>query len=59
MKNIITEIIGTFVLVFCAQRVSGRTEYLGSLDALPVAFIVLAIGLSLGPKVEAPVEVRA
>ncbi|MES2774057.1 MAG: MIP/aquaporin family protein [Bacteroidota bacterium] len=46
--NIMTEIIGTFVLVFAALNISPKYEYLGSVDALPVAFLVLAIGLSLG-----------
>lgn len=45
--NLISEIIGTFVLVFCIFfLVSG--DGLGSLSALPVALLVLAIGLSLG-----------
>ena len=46
--NIVTEIIGTFVMVFGALNISGRTDYLGSVDALPVALLVLAIGLGLG-----------
>ncbi len=48
LANITTEIIGTFVLVFAALNINGKFEYLGSVDALPVALIVLAIGLSLG-----------
>ena len=46
--NIITEIIGTFVLVFGAFSMSKSAQTLGALDALPVALLVLAIGLSLG-----------
>jgi glycerol uptake facilitator protein len=46
--NLATEIIGTFVLVFCALSMSAPTDALGSLNALPVAFLVLGIGLSLG-----------
>jgi len=48
LNNIITEIIGSFVLVFGALSISGRSDYLGSVDALPVALLVLAIGLGLG-----------
>jgi glycerol uptake facilitator protein len=52
-NNLITEIIGTFVLVFGAFSISGAkmndTAFsLGALDALPVALLVLGIGLSLG-----------
>lgn len=46
--NLITEIIGTFVLVFGALSISPAASSLGTLDALPVAFLVLGIGLSLG-----------
>ena len=47
--NFITESIGTFVLMMGALVISKPTEgSLGALDALPVAFLVLAIGLSLG-----------
>ncbi len=46
--NLITEIIGTFLLVFCALSVAAPSDTLGSLDALPVALLVLGIGLSLG-----------
>jgi glycerol uptake facilitator protein len=40
--------VGTFVLAFAALSISSPTGGLGSLDALPVALVVLAIGLSLG-----------
>jgi glycerol uptake facilitator protein len=46
--NLITEIIGTFVLLFGALCLSPSVNSLGSLDALPVALLVLGIGLSLG-----------
>ncbi len=46
--NVITEIIGTFVLVFGALSMSKSAQTLGALDALPVGLLVLAIGLSLG-----------
>jgi glycerol uptake facilitator protein len=46
--NFICEVIGTFVLVFAVLYLSAPTVGLGSIDALPVALVVLAIGLSLG-----------
>ena len=46
--NLITEIIGTFVLVLGALAMSKPTDVLGTLNALPVALLVLGIGLSLG-----------
>ena len=47
-NNILTELIGTFVLVFGALCISPAATKLGSLDALPVSLLVLGIGLSLG-----------
>jgi glycerol uptake facilitator protein len=53
--NLLSEIVGTFVLMFVifyfsdAQLTDTRTPIgLGSLGALPVTFLVWAIGLSLG-----------
>lgn len=46
--NLITEFIGTFVLLFGALAMSKPASTLGTLDALPVALLVLGIGLSLG-----------
>ncbi len=46
--NIISEVIGTFVLVFGILFITKSQSSLGSLDALPVALLVLGIGLSLG-----------
>ena len=46
--NLITEIVGTFILVFGVLFLAKPTSTLGSLDALPVALLVLGIGLSLG-----------
>ncbi len=43
-----TEIIGTFVLIFGVFYIAKGDVGLGAVDALPVAFLVLAIGLSLG-----------
>jgi glycerol uptake facilitator protein len=46
--NLITEVIGTFILVFGAMAMSKPASALGTLDALPVGLLVLGIGLSLG-----------
>jgi glycerol uptake facilitator protein len=46
--NIISEVVGTFVLVLGALLMSKPEHSLGTLDALPVALLVLGIGLSLG-----------
>lgn len=46
--NLATEIIGTFALVFGVLFITGADVKLHSLDALPVALLVLGIGLSLG-----------
>ncbi len=46
--NLITEVIGTFVLVFGAMAMSKPASSLGTLDALPVGLLILSIGLSLG-----------
>jgi len=49
--NLVSEIIGTFVLVFVIFAFAnnkGPAEGLASLGALPVAFLVLVIGLALG-----------
>jgi glycerol uptake facilitator protein len=47
-NNLITEMIGTFVLVFAALYIAAPATTLGALDALPVALVVLGVGLSLG-----------
>ena len=46
--NLISEIIGTAVLVYAVLHITSPSGGLGSLDALPVALVVLVIGLSLG-----------
>jgi len=48
MHNIITEIIGTFILVFAVLNMAAPANSLGAVNALPVAFVVLAVGLGLG-----------
>jgi glycerol uptake facilitator protein len=47
-NNMITEIVGTFVLILGALLMSKPDMKLGTLDALPVALLVIGIGLSLG-----------
>ncbi|RYF91069.1 MAG: aquaporin family protein [Chitinophagaceae bacterium] len=46
--NLLTEIIGAAVLMFAALAISPSATSMGTLDALPVALVVLGIGLSLG-----------
>ncbi|MGC1516701.1 MAG: MIP/aquaporin family protein [Maribacter sp.] len=51
--NVVTEIIGTFALVFGVFYIAGgavgdAAVSLGSLDALPVALLVMGIGFGLG-----------
>jgi glycerol uptake facilitator protein len=46
--NLITEIIATFILVLAASLMSKPEIRIGTLEALPVGLLVLAIGLSLG-----------
>lgn len=46
--NLLTEVIGTFVLVFGVLHIAAPSATLGALDALPVSLLVLGIGLSLG-----------
>lgn len=46
--NLITEIIGTFILVLGASLMSKPEIKMGTLEALPVGLLVLGIGLSLG-----------
>ena len=48
VTNLIAEITGTFVLVFGVLYIAAPSSSLGALDALPVALVVLGIGLSLG-----------
>lgn len=46
--NLISEIIGTFILVFGVLYIASPEVGIGSLSALPVALLVLGIGVSLG-----------
>ena len=51
-RNLLSEIIGTFVLIlailFIGDKSNASEVGLGSIGALPVALLVVAIGLSLG-----------
>jgi glycerol uptake facilitator protein len=46
--NVITEVIGTYVLALAVLYMAQPEVGLGALNALPVALVVLGIGLSLG-----------
>lgn len=46
--NVITEIIGTYVLALAILYMAEPEVGLGALNALPVALVILGIGLSLG-----------
>lgn len=48
LHNLITEVIGTFIFMIGVLHIIAPSDTLGSVSALPVAFLVLAIGLSLG-----------
>ena len=53
LTNVFSELAGTFVLVYgvlhiVGPTINGQSGSLGSLDALPVALVVLGIGLCLG-----------
>jgi glycerol uptake facilitator protein len=48
LENFLSEVIGTFVLVLGVLFMASPTAGLGAVSALPVALLVLAIGLSLG-----------
>ncbi|HKK42050.1 MAG TPA: MIP/aquaporin family protein [Bacteroidales bacterium] len=46
--NVLTEIIGTFVLALAVLYMAQPEVGLGALNALPVALVVLGIGLAIG-----------
>jgi glycerol uptake facilitator protein len=46
--NILTEVIGTYVLALAVLYMAAPDVGLGALNALPVAIVVLGLGLSLG-----------
>lgn len=47
-NNLFSEILGTFILVLGVLFITAPSQSMGSLNALPVALLVLGIGLSLG-----------
>ena len=47
-SNFLSEVIGTFVLVYGVLTLAAPDVGLGAISALPVALLVFAIGLSLG-----------
>ncbi len=48
VSNFITEIVATFIFMFSILHIQKGEMKLGALDALPVALLVLGIGLSMG-----------
>ena len=48
ISNLISEILGTFVLVLGVLYVAAPDVGLGALDALPVALLVVVIGMGMG-----------
>lgn len=46
--NFFTEVIGTFILILGVFYITKAQGGLGALDGLPIALVVLGIGLSLG-----------
>ncbi|MDC7715516.1 aquaporin family protein [Vogesella sp. LYT5W] len=46
--NLLSEVLATFVLVFAILSMVAPKVSLGAMDALPVALLVLGIGVSLG-----------
>lgn len=49
VDNLVAEAVGTFVLVFGVMSIALPQASLGALDALPVALLLFAIGLSPAP----------
>jgi len=47
-QNFMTEVIATFVLVTGVFFITSPAQSMGAMDALPVALLVLGIGVSLG-----------
>ncbi|MBA4258919.1 MAG: aquaporin [Chitinophaga sp.] len=48
VQNFMTEFLATFIFILAILFITKASSSLGSLDALPVALVVLAIGLSFG-----------
>ena len=48
LDNVLTEVVGTFILTLAVLYMAAPEVGLGALNALPVALVVLGLGLSLG-----------
>ena len=48
LNNLLTETLATFIFMLAVLFIQKGEHALGSLDALPVALLVIAIGLSMG-----------
>ena len=48
INNLVSEAIATFIFMMAVFAITSPGTTLGSIDALPVAFVVLGVGLSLG-----------
>jgi glycerol uptake facilitator protein len=48
IDNFLSELVGTFIFILGALFITKSQNSLGSMDALPVALLVLGIGLSMG-----------
>jgi glycerol uptake facilitator protein len=48
IQNFMTEFLATFIFMLAVLFITKASSSLGSLDALPVALVVLAVGLSFG-----------
>jgi glycerol uptake facilitator protein len=48
VDNLISEIIGTFVLIIAVLYIAAPEVGIGSISALPVALVIFGIGMSLG-----------
>jgi glycerol uptake facilitator protein len=48
MNNLFSEIFATFIFVLCILFIKGPDDGHGSLQALPVALLILGVGISLG-----------
>lgn len=48
LSNLISEAIGTFVLVYAALHITDPEGRFAAINTLPIGFVVLGIGLSLG-----------
>lgn len=47
-NNLLSEVVATFIFILGVLHIAAPASSLGALDALPVALLVLGVGLSLG-----------